>query len=70
MEGNCQEGGAQEVPDGGQVGDGHVVRIIPEPPYEVNHPVTDIQKDDDLQNVGSLRLLGMSYVCVEQTHTG
>lgn len=53
MEGNRQEGGAQEVPDGGQVGDGHVVRIIPEPPYEVNHPVTDIQKDDDLQNVGS-----------------
>lgn len=52
MEGNRQEGGAQEVPDGGQVGDGHVVRIIPEPPYEVNHPVADIQKDDDLKESG------------------
>lgn len=50
VEGDRQEGGAQKVPDGGQVGDGNIVRVIPEPPYEVYHPVADIQKDDDLQN--------------------
>lgn len=48
VEGNRQEGGVQEVFDGGQVGDGYVVRIIFEFLYEVNYLVIDIQKDDNL----------------------
>ena len=49
VEGHGEEGRPQEVPEGGQVRDGHVVRVVTQPPDKVDHPVTDVQQNNHLE---------------------
>ena len=49
VEGHGEEGRPQEVPEGGQVGDGHVVRVVAQAPDKVDHPMTDVQQNNYLE---------------------
>lgn len=54
VEAQCQEGGAQQVAQSGQVGDGEAVRVFAAPPHGVNHPVRYTQQQQHLEETRRL----------------
>ena len=48
VEGNCEKSGAEEVPEGGEVRDGEVVRVVAHLPHPVHHPVAHEQQQRHL----------------------
>ena len=50
VEAECQEPGAEKVPQGCQVRDGEVVWVQAAAPHPVHHPVCDVEQDQHLQD--------------------
>ena len=48
VEGNCEKGSAEQVPEGSEVGDGEVVGVVAHLPHPVHHPVTHEQQQRHL----------------------
>lgn len=57
-----KEAGAQQVPQGRQVGDGEVVRVQAPPPHQADDEVGDVEEDGHLEGRGELLLKAVCIV--------
>ena len=69
MESDGKKGSAQQVPDGGQVGNGHIVWVLPPPPDKVDQPLGDVQQQHHLSTTTITTIRMMRRIMMRRSAT-